>query len=251
MREYRSNTEYLKSISNELNALKDRVRLLIGDAHWGEEGKYKEIVLINYLKGVLPSYVSVGSGLIKGKDAVSPQIDVLIYLNNMPIYFKEGDFVIIPPQTAIAAIEVKSLINSENVVDAINHLYQIKQILSNDIFYGLFGYGAIWDFNTDVSLPKSIKKNLVNIPLDINCIAFGSKIFCRFWHDSNPHMENNRACYSFYELGDLTAGYFISNLISYIYDFADTLLEDSFYDFLFPILKTKEYYRINQWQIYR
>lgn len=34
--------EYQISISQELNTIKNRVRNLIGDANWGEDGKYKE-----------------------------------------------------------------------------------------------------------------------------------------------------------------------------------------------------------------
>lgn len=46
--------EYQKSISNEFKAYENRVRNLIDDANWGEEGRYKEIILINYLKRILP-----------------------------------------------------------------------------------------------------------------------------------------------------------------------------------------------------
>ncbi|MRG88149.1 hypothetical protein [Salinibacillus xinjiangensis] len=37
--------EFQKTISKELYTIKDRVKNLIGDAHWGEEGRYKESVL--------------------------------------------------------------------------------------------------------------------------------------------------------------------------------------------------------------
>ena len=37
--------EYLKSISNELNASKDRIRLLIGHVHWQTDGENKEAIL--------------------------------------------------------------------------------------------------------------------------------------------------------------------------------------------------------------
>lgn len=35
---------YRKSISNELIDIKDRVRDFIDDVHWGEDGRYKEII---------------------------------------------------------------------------------------------------------------------------------------------------------------------------------------------------------------
>ena len=41
---------FQKSISNELIATKDRVRNIIENRHWGEEGRYKEVILIENLK---------------------------------------------------------------------------------------------------------------------------------------------------------------------------------------------------------
>ncbi|MCW4043504.1 MAG: hypothetical protein NWE90_07260 [Candidatus Bathyarchaeota archaeon] len=42
--------KFQKSITEELEVVKDRVRNLIGSAHWGEEGKYKEAVLTNVMR---------------------------------------------------------------------------------------------------------------------------------------------------------------------------------------------------------
>lgn len=35
------------SITQEIDSIKDRVRNFIGDANWGEEGRYKEALLKN------------------------------------------------------------------------------------------------------------------------------------------------------------------------------------------------------------
>lgn len=42
--------EYQKSISNELLSIKDRVRNFIDDHHWGEDGRYKEIILSHIVR---------------------------------------------------------------------------------------------------------------------------------------------------------------------------------------------------------
>ena len=42
--------EYQKSISNELISVKNRVRNFIDGRHWGEDGRYKEIILSEILK---------------------------------------------------------------------------------------------------------------------------------------------------------------------------------------------------------
>lgn len=46
--------EYQKSISNELLSIKDRVRNFIDDHHWGEDGRYKEIILSHIVRQHLP-----------------------------------------------------------------------------------------------------------------------------------------------------------------------------------------------------
>lgn len=40
--------KYQQSIASEFSSIKDRVRFFINDRHWGEDGRYKEVILINY-----------------------------------------------------------------------------------------------------------------------------------------------------------------------------------------------------------
>ena len=53
--------EFQKSIGKELLTIKDRVRNLIGDAHRGEEGRYKESVLKKMIREYRPHNLSIGS----------------------------------------------------------------------------------------------------------------------------------------------------------------------------------------------
>ena len=46
--------EYQQSISRELLSIKDRVRNFIDNHHWGEDGRYKEIILSHVLRQHLP-----------------------------------------------------------------------------------------------------------------------------------------------------------------------------------------------------
>ena len=84
-----------KSIGDELNVIRDRVRHLIGDAHWGEEGRYKEAILRNSISKFLPNQYSLGTGFVLIKDVeqaiVTSQIDIIVYDNSYPTLFKEGD----------------------------------------------------------------------------------------------------------------------------------------------------------------
>ena len=53
--------EFQKSIGNELLTIRNRVRNLIGSAHRGEEGRYKESVLKKMIREYLPHNLSIGS----------------------------------------------------------------------------------------------------------------------------------------------------------------------------------------------
>ncbi len=109
--------EYQQSVAEEFKALEKRVRNLIDDSHWGEEGRYKEAILMNYLKRVLPRHLSVGTGFVRNNNEITNQIDIIIYDNSYPLFFSEGDFVISSVQNVIGIIEVKCGIRA-------NDLYQ-------------------------------------------------------------------------------------------------------------------------------
>ena len=46
---------------------------------------------------------------------ITSQIDIIIYTNNLPLLFHEGDFIITTPQNVIAIIEVKSKVCKSKV----------------------------------------------------------------------------------------------------------------------------------------
>lgn len=118
--------EFHKSIGHELNAIKNRVRNLIGDAHWQKEGEYKEAVLKNCIKRFLPSQYSLGSGFVLIKDAeeeqVTGQIDIIVYDNSYPVLFTEGDFVILLPESIRGIIEVKTKSNLSQISNAVKKI---------------------------------------------------------------------------------------------------------------------------------
>lgn len=76
--------EYQKSISNELLSIKDRVRNFIDDHHWGEDGRYKEIILSHIVRQHLPNGVSVGTGFVSNADRITKQVDIIVYRDDCP-----------------------------------------------------------------------------------------------------------------------------------------------------------------------
>ena len=111
---------YHESITAELMASRDRVRNFIGDHHWGEDGRFKEVLLMNHLKKILPSNVSIGTGFVKNGEQITSQIDLIIYDNSVPNLFSQGDFVIVLPESVYGIIEVKSkLISGKMITETI------------------------------------------------------------------------------------------------------------------------------------
>lgn len=103
--------DYQLSIAQEFKAYENRVRFLIDDANWAEEGRYKEIILMNYLKRNLPQGFSVGTGFVRNNSGeITGQIDIIIYENTYPLFFSEGDFIICNSNSVVGIIEVKTRI---------------------------------------------------------------------------------------------------------------------------------------------
>ncbi|PLT49025.1 DUF6602 domain-containing protein [Bacillus amyloliquefaciens] len=133
--------EYQKSIALEFNATKDRVRHLIGSTHWGEDGRHKEVILMNFLKRFLPNNIEVGTGFIKEGNNISTQIDIIIYNPTLPLYFKENDFIIVQPKSVLGIIEVKSNPDRNQVASAIFKASKVGALIKEDlIFNGLFNF---------------------------------------------------------------------------------------------------------------
>ena len=183
--------EVQKSIAAEFNAYKDRVRNIIDDAHWGEDGRHKEVVLMNYLKRILPKHLSVGTGFVKNKNAITKQIDIIIYENNYPTLFSEGDFVIAVPENVVGIIEVKSNISAKNLSDIVktsnDNAYIICENTNKKLFNGIFSYASKNKNETIIKSLKNmdfeiiLKKNEFQIKSHrlancVNCICFDSEL---------------------------------------------------------------------------
>lgn len=104
---------FQKSITKELEVVKDRVRDLIGNANWPEEGRYKEAILAKAIENQLPHHISIGTGFIVKQTIIDTQViskqhDIILYDNRYPVIMKYGNFVITTPNNTLGVIEVKS-----------------------------------------------------------------------------------------------------------------------------------------------
>lgn len=264
---------YQQSIAAEFIAQRDRVRFFIDCAHWGEDGRYKEILLADFLKSIVPTNVGVGTGFVRNaQNELTNQIDIIIYKKDYPCLFQKGDFVILMPESVLGIIEVKSVAsatvlsnkrkNHKSVIETCDENGRI--IGSASIFNGIWGYDSAIIFSTRFR-QGALCEQLSASKGYLNHICFNSNIFCRYWHNGNPidRWEDPSPCFSFYDLSwnkifdrqdngrpGLSFGYFISNLLEYIYQqVAPQALNDQYFEFLYPLENTKEAHRLGDYDI--
>ncbi|MBI2970856.1 MAG: hypothetical protein HYY37_00380 [Candidatus Aenigmarchaeota archaeon] len=233
--------KFHRSISKELKVIQDRVRNLMGSAHWGEEGRYKEAVLRSIIRRFLPKNVSIGTGFILKKEGdeikISNQIDIIIYDNTYPVLFAEGDFLITTPANVKGIIEVKTKLNSSDVMDVVSKATNNGKVVDNEIFSGVFVYNE-GNIVNNSNISDNLKSALKESKGVVNHICLGEDIFIKFW-PRNPQ-SNFPNKYSIYRIKDLSFSYFISNLAEQT---SESKLKERWW-FLYPIEKGKEEYKI-------
>jgi len=135
------NQKYFESFANELAGKFRRINHLTTNARVAI-GSYHEEILKVAIKNFLSDRYSVKTGYIYYDDQnISDQIDILIIDENYSFsyLFKEGDFAIVKPEAVICAIEVKSVLNKQNLEQAILNITRAKEIKQKSLTAGLTG----------------------------------------------------------------------------------------------------------------
>ena len=230
--------KYQKSISNEIISAKDRIRDLIGGIHYGEEGRYKEILLRNIITSKLPNFAATGTGFVLGANEISTQIDIIIFRKDFPLVFQCSDFVIVPKEAVLGIIEAKTRLSTSNFHEVYLKAHKNGQIIGAQVFNGIFAYENDMHFN---KLPETISKICQSHYENVNHIAFGASYFMKYWSDGQPDSSPDNK-YHIYEIKDLAFGYFISILVEnvHIQITGDGRIPESMNRIMYPIENTKE-----------
>jgi hypothetical protein len=208
---------HYKSLTLELESLRDRVRNFIDSAHWPTVGEWKESVLRSILAKRLPETVRIGRGFVLTREGATTQCDVLLYKADAPLLFKDGELVFLTPDAVHGIIEVKSRTDRRVLADALDKFAAIGQKLGehrSHCFFGLFSYeNGIADDNTILETLRDKCDHRVKV---VDFINLGCSSFLRWWPF---HPEGNGAVYEHwhsYRLEDMSAGYFIANIIDFV-----------------------------------
>jgi hypothetical protein len=124
----------LASWAEELSARAQRVRHLIGDAHWLSDGNHKEALLREFLRRYLPPGLIVSKGFIRSpseQNNCSPEVDILITdPGTHPPFFAEGELQVVSPTSVVAHIEVKTTFTRDVLDSALQNTYQTQLVIS-------------------------------------------------------------------------------------------------------------------------
>lgn len=228
LRERENQRKFSATIASELAALSERVRYII--SHGPTVGTYRENLLQNTLKKHLPERYHVATGFIFG---LSRQIDILIYdrVDYAPV-FREGELVIVPPESVRAVIEVKTNLTALNLESALELLNLTSYLDDNTppFFKGVFAfesdlkndtiYQKIADFYTDLNLMSQGGPGaLITRPFQhLTCACVNNKAFA---YTKYGYSEDKRLKPILYSKNSATelesqSSFFMQSLLSHL-----------------------------------
>jgi hypothetical protein len=178
----RNTVKCLQSWADELLSRAERVRNLIGDAHWLTDGHHKEELVRDFLCRHLPNSLRVSRGFIcpaEEDSPVSPEIDILISDAEAELpWFVEGGLSIVPPSAARAQLHVKTELGSGELKDVFGSSFRVAQscdsqsaswrLWSGAIFFARTGYKTSDACSTAIT---SALNNYLGDPHDVRLIG--------------------------------------------------------------------------------
>ncbi len=167
---------YFEQIDEEFLLMNKKLKNLVRNRT--ALGLENESILREFLKNYIPKHYSVGHGFIfKNHDEISNQCDILIYDSSFfPPLFKQGDFVVLSPESVMSVIEVKTEIGPgkdflDNSIKNIRSVRRLNSRISGLIFgyrgsYPVTIMNGLTDYyrNSSVSIKETFEL-MVNIEM--------------------------------------------------------------------------------------
>ena len=135
-------TSYFGMIGDAFSKKINLLAQLIQDVHDPSLGGYKESLLRNTVREFLPRQLEVATGFVlfpvsglpqfsfdasaamHDTFSVSKQLDIIVFdSHRYPVLFRDGDFVVLRPESVVAIIAVKGTISTSHVADALDCIY--------------------------------------------------------------------------------------------------------------------------------
>lgn len=214
--------KFFSSYNNELKSKVQRLDDLIGRDHWLSVGDYKESMLRDLLKNVIPKKFEVSTGFVvaatkEGKPIKSKQIDILIWdsTNYAPI-FRDKDFVIVPPEACKAIIEVKGKLTSEEFKNSLKLTDSFIDFISTEYLSHQFKinkYIFAYEIDKNLKFPISLFEIINKFYTDNNKISLEDRMYCTARDFPSSHLGY---LFSVDGIFILSHGAIIRDIIGYI-----------------------------------
>jgi len=215
-----------ESWSDELKSRSDRVRKLIGSAHWLSDGHHKEDLVRQFLCRHLPPRFRVTRGFLctsDEKNHVSREIDIMVTDSEGELpWFSEGNLVITPPASALAQIHVKTKFDVRELADvlvsgAFNHRVFNSSVSASRLWFGAIFFDSSGAITSEVmrrvwqrGIKKASKTTSFNIADLPDCVAILDKVI--FLPDKNPaNWKKGKAEVRAYDCGKAAPAIFLSH----------------------------------------
>jgi len=209
-------SDYYKSVTLELDALKSRVRNLIADGHWPTDGEWKESVLRTVLRRHMPSTTGVGRGFVVSQSGASSQIDVLLYETAKPVLHQDGELVFVTPDAVRGIIEVKSTLRRSQLGEILGKLANNADLVPGGgakVFLGLFAYEADLGQGGDDFLRSALQSTAGGSEMRaVNHVCAGWSLFAKYW-PKHPFTGLQMQQWYTYNVDEMAPGYFLVNAL--------------------------------------
>lgn len=162
--------------------------------HPGEFGMYREKIVSELIKPLLPSKLGIGTGfIITSKNHISTQCDIIIYdKENTPI-IENGEQRFFPVESVVGVIEVKSKLTKSDFKEALVKLTKIKA-LREDIGSKnpyIFKDGSFTGFDTKTNVRDQMATFLICESLEFNADDDLDKLFSEIYKDIDCSLYHN------------------------------------------------------------
>ena len=202
--------EFLKSWSAEINSKANRVRNLIGNAHWLSDGNHKETLIRSFIRTYVPDHLSICHGFVKDSDRLSKQQDILIVDPSVdPPFLREDDFQVVPQTSVVATIEVKSNFSRETLKIALENVASVKQVVKKSTFSCICFCSAEQE---PVRLLDTIREVVEQFEDDYPTVIASLSEFCCFLKAT----ENGNKMLNFFESGELSFAIAITDMLEHV-----------------------------------
>lgn len=145
-------------VDNKISAIINSYDASANIEHNGTKGDYREDEIRNFISEILPNNLGVSSGIVVDVNGQqSHQLDIVIYDKNiLPTFLKNQNLAFFPLDSVKYAIEVKSLINKDEMENDV-----VKKFLDFNSLKSIRGrtyITALMAFNTDLKEKEEIER---------------------------------------------------------------------------------------------